>query len=315
MKILIFHAVHLPPRDYGGVERVVLWLGRGLRDLGHEVTIAALSGSTLPPGIQLLPIDPNHKSDEVLLERLPAGTDIVHFMAPPSALTQAKLNSPFLLTVHGNGKPGESYPTNSVFLSQDHANRHGSETFVYNGIDPDEYRFENKKSDWALFLSKTSWKVKNVDGAARYAKKAGCHLKIAGGNRPYGLRLQSLFSPNLRWVGPVSGDKKARLLAEAKFLLFPIRWAEPFGLVMAEAWMSGTPVLASPLGSAREMVSSEVGLLPANDFEWDEAIRTGFRALKPEACREWAIKKFHYQKMCENYESLYKRTITGEKLI
>ena len=93
------------------------------------------------------------------------------------------------LTVHGNGKPGERFPLNTAFLSADHASRHGAGVFVYNGIDPDECRFSDgqDKTDWYLFLSKTSWSVKNVSGAMRLVSKAGALGLNCGRSTAFGV--------------------------------------------------------------------------------------------------------------------------------
>jgi hypothetical protein len=71
---------------------------------------------------------------------------------------------------------------------------------------------------------------------------------------------------------------------------------------------------SSYVGYAKEIISPEVGILPSNDDEWTEAIREGYKRIKPEACLELAMKKFHYLKMCENYEVLYRKICTGENL-
>src|SRR3954449_2896069 len=102
MRIVLFHAALLPPRDYGGVERMVLWLARGLLERGHEVHVAALRGSSLPDGARLIEIDPRAASAMDLLLRLPRGVDIVHFMAPPEKEAIRRIPAPWLLTVHGN---------------------------------------------------------------------------------------------------------------------------------------------------------------------------------------------------------------------
>jgi glycosyltransferase involved in cell wall biosynthesis len=315
MKILLVHPVLLPPRDYGGIERVVLWLAKGLAETGHQVCVAAAPGSQLPPGCELLEVGSGYTLMD-WLRILPSGLDVMHFMAPVSSEIWAGLPVPALLTVHGNGQLGEAFPKNSVFLSQNHAQRHGATVFVYNGIDPSEYLFQpDKKSDWNLFLSKTSWSVKNLRGAIRYSQLAGQSLKIAGGNRPYLSRLRCLFSSGLDWVGPVAGKQKAQLLAQARALLFPVRWPEPFGLVIAEALVSGTPVIGNPQGSLLEMIPSTVGVLPADDQQWVDLLRQASTPLRPpEVCRAWALEKFHYLKMAENYVAIYQRVLQGKFL-
>jgi glycosyltransferase involved in cell wall biosynthesis len=334
MRILLFHPTLLPPRNYGGVERVLLWLAKGLVERGHQVFVAALPGSKLPLGCELVEVeekaysarelnfnecDSNPRSDDPLNSRLnlrmPASLDMIHFMAPVPSDVWTQLKCPAILTVHGNAKPGECYPKNSVFLSQDHARRHGAQKFIYNGIDPVEYQFTPKaKKEAYLFLSKTNWRVKNLAGAIRYCSAAGVPLKISGGSRPLFTRFSCLFRPHLTWMGPVSGKPKAKLLAEAKAFIFPVAWPEPFGLVVAEALISGTPVLASRKGSLPELIPPDVGALLDTDEEWVEFLSRGTLPWEPERCRSWALEQFHYAKMAEAYELAYKQVVAGELL-
>ena len=317
MKILIFHPSLLPPKDYGGTERVVLWLTKGLVELGHEVWVAAYFGSVLPVGAKLLAMDPKKNSAKDI--KVPPGVELLHFMAPLSHEEWEGLKVPAVVTVHGNGKPGERFPKNTVFLSQDHARRHGGAAYVYNGIDPAEYRFEpHLKEDWFLFLSKTSWKVKNLAGAIRVCQKAAVPLRIAGGSRPYWEHFKSWLTPGQQWLGPVNGARKAECLARARALVFPVLWPEPFGLVVVEALISGTPVISTPQGSLAELLPSDVGALlggsEEHDREWIQLLKTGFAKWDPVRCREWALEKFHYKRMAEDYAQVYRRVIAGEHL-
>jgi len=326
VKILLFHPARLPPKDYGGVERVVLWLSEGLRDFGHQVTIAALEGSSLPRGVDFLPISPADRSAGSLALKTPAGTEIVHFQAPPEADYFRKGVPPAVTTIHGNGKPGEVFPAQTVFLCRDHAVRHGRETFVYNGINPDEFALcgslgTSKQKNRPLFLSKTTLRTKNLRGAMRIAREAGMRLTIAGGNRPLGLRTRAFFS-RFPWLGPVAGAEKARSLAEASALLFPVIWDEPFGLVMVEAMLSGTPVVGSSRGSIPEVIGVSGGIvvdLPKNgeDAEgfarWRDALHSAQKT-DPEALRNQAIDRFSHHRMAESYLEVYKRVIRGETL-
>ena len=336
MRIVLFHPVMLPPVDYGGVERVVLWLAKGLVELGHEVWIGAQEGSRLPPTLRLLPFSAGARRVRDLISVLPPGTDMVHFHAPPESAEIDHLPCPWILTVHGNGKRGEEFPWNTVFLTQDHANRHGAQCFVFNGIDPSEYLFapETKTRDF-VFLSKTSWNVKNVEGAIRLCRKAGVRLRVAGGNRPWGPRLRSWFSPSINWVGPVAGASKAALLSRAQGLVFPVRWPEPFGLVMVEAMMSGTPVLGPWVGSVPEILQGEMGFPPEEvpvkvmggrcigqsgsrvtefETEWVDSLRKGFELADFERARSWAMQRYHYIEMAKAYLDAYTRVRSGERL-
>ncbi len=317
MKIVLFHPVHLPPADYGGVERVVLWLAEGLRDLGHSVWIAAREGSRLPAGVNLISIPKEEHSAESLLARLPPGTDIVHFQAPPEEGFLRRAAVPSVTTIHGNGKPGEVFPKNTVFLSRDHASRHGRSAYVHNGVNPGEFHLSAaKRKNSPLFLSKTSWRVKNLAGALRIADHAKQRLTVAGGHRPIGLHLRTFFSKHT-WAGPVAGEKKSRLLADASALLFPVIWPEPFGLVMVEALLSGTPVVGSRLGSIPEVLGDFGGAVldPTAPLEaWAEALRE-VQKLEPERLRETAIKRYSNLRMAADYVRIYGRVQQGEDLV
>lgn len=315
MNIVLFHPACLPVRNYGGVERVVLWLAQGLAQRGHCVWVAALRGSLLPSGIKILPMEKNKISAWDLLPLLPPETDVVHFMAPPEEGVLAKLKCSYLVTIHGNGRSGETFPLNTVFISHNHASRHHSEVFVYNGVDPAEFDFSPlEKSDEFLFLSKTHLRTKNVRGAIRMAQASGAQLRVAGGHRPWLERLRTVYDKRIRWEGSVGGPRKSALLSRAKGFVFPILWDEPFGLVVIEALISGTPVLANPRGSLPELVSPEVGALVKNEDEWRHWLSQKTLPWKPETCRKWALEKFNFNRMAEDYEGLYKRVNQGENL-
>lgn len=320
MKIALFHPVLLPPRDYGGIERVVLWLAEALRDQGHSVFLAALEGSTPPPGVTLVSIPSNDRSAASLPGRLPPGIDVVHFQAPPERDFFAHSDLPFLTTIHGNGKTGEIFGKNSVFVSQDHAHRHGEKTFVHNGVNPAEFHLSHRKKKRSpLFLSKTSWKVKNLAGAFRVAEHAGMPLTIAGGYRPFSLHVRSYLRGH-HWVGPVAGEFKAELLADASALLFPVQWPEPFGLVMVEALLSGTPVVGRQLGSIPEVIGDWGGRVLAAAPEGAEALEEWAAALRevesidPAFLRAEAIQRFSHHRMAEAYLELYRKVIQGDRL-
>ena len=315
MNVLLFHPALLPPKDYGGTERVVLWLAKGLIERGHRVWVGCGSGSQLSAPIEAIEFAPGEASAWHLLKRLPKNVDVVHFMSPPEAGVIEQLPCAHVVTIHGQGKVGEVFPKNSIFISRNHAQRNKSTVFVYNGLDPTEYQF-NPRADRSgfLFLSKTSWSVKNLKGAIRYASRANASLLIAGGNGPFSQRLKTVFSPRIQWAGTVNGKRKAELLADARALVFPVTWPEPFGLVVIEALVSGTPVLANARGSLPELVTPDVGAILTSDDAWVEKLKEKEWKWSPEACRDRVFEKFHYSKMAESYESFYKKAITGAVL-
>ncbi len=148
----------------------------------------------------------------------------------------------------------------------------------------------------------------------KFCRKAKVSLKIAGGSRPFFNRMMCWFQPHFEWIGPVSGVKKAYYLAHAKALLFPVRWPEPFGLVIAEALISGTPVVGFPRGSLVELIPPEVGVLLESEDEWIRLLEEGTLLADPERCRQWALEKFHYRGMAENYERIYQQIFQGRIL-
>jgi glycosyltransferase involved in cell wall biosynthesis len=152
-----------------------------------------------------------------------------------------------------------------------------------------------------LFLSKTSRSSKGVHRAIELAKKMGFKLIIAGG---YGISLNR----KIKYVGEVGGRKKMELLANARALLFPISWGEPFGLVMIEAMVSGTPVIATPFGSVPEIVTSDVGFICKDQQEMQRAVEE-IGTIKHQACRDRVLQNFTADIMAENYLRYYRNIV------
>ncbi len=303
MKIGLYFDGTLPVRRYGGTERVIVWLARGLRELGLDVVILARQGTELPPHpvhtLSRSVIRSMARDAEFELDRwLPDDLDVVHFHSP----VVGSVGIPHLTTIHGNGEPG-SFGPDHVFVSEDHMLRMHGHHFVHNGIDPSDYRFCTEKDDFLLFLGLASRSVKGVDRAIRVAKLADRKLVIAGGR---GVSLDR----RVRWAGLVDDKRKRDLLARARVLLNPIRWQEPFGLVVVESLVSGTPVLAAPLGAMPELVTDEVGALCPDEEAFVEAIhRIG--EWSPEACRQRVLDGFTHIVMARGYLSLYERAVAG----
>ncbi len=294
------HDTQLPVLKYGGTERVLGWLAKGLTELGVSVTLACRKGSHLAP-LNVLGID----FSKPLVPQLPPA-DLYHFFATP----KEAIEMPHLVTIQGNGKSGEVFLNNTVFLCRNHAERHGATAYVPNGLDPSESIYSEKKCRDLLFLAKASWRVKNVKGAIRIARQAQRPLQILGGNHlmaPW-YRLQRIY-----WRGMVGGAAKSETVAASAGLLFPVVWHEPFGIAVIEALVSGTPVLGTPFGSLPELIPPHVGQICRSESEFVEAAANLGR-FSPKACREWVLTNFDYRLMAKRYVEKYEQVLAGETL-
>ena len=298
MRVALIHKAKYPVQGYGGTERLVWWIAKGLHESGVSVTLVGDEGSRCPFADVVVGTDWERYRD------LPAA-DIYHYFNTPSS---EEPSHSYLVTIGGNGRAGETFLPNTVFISRNHADRHGADCFVHNAIDPSEYRFEVKKSDYLIFLAKASWRVKNVRGAICYARESKTPLEIIGGDRWLLKNWRGVH-----WRGTLSGAEKASTLSRAKGLLFPVLWHEPFGLAVVEAFASGTPVLVSPFGSLPELVTTEVGRICATDEDFIDGIRD-LGSFDPKRCYDWMMERFHYHRMAKDYLKLYEKVLNKEKL-
>jgi glycosyltransferase involved in cell wall biosynthesis len=298
MKVALVHDAKFPVAAYGGTERVVWWLSKGLYNRGIDTVLVSRPGSSSPYAEVR-----SHDFSKPLVDV--EGVDLLHFFYNP--VNSESVKKPFLATIGGNGKATEFFPENTVFVSRNHAERHGASAFVYNGVDPEEYIFARAKERYLLFLAKASWNVKNLRGSIRIARRAKIPLRVVG-TRPFPRYWRGVFRE-----GMLGGERKASLIASASALLFPVLWNEPFGLAIVESLVSGTPVLATPFGSLPELVSADVGRLCSSELEFVQAAST-LGEYKPDRCREWAIANFHYDVMTESYLKLYSEVLNGRPL-
>jgi glycosyltransferase involved in cell wall biosynthesis len=273
-------------------------LVQGLFELGHRVTILApprtsLTGAKwidVPRKVLLGPIGD-------LMAHVPSDAEIVHAHYP---VPHAPAGIPFLQTLYGNMGANPVVHPNTVFLSQNHARRHGKTTFVYAGLDPRTFAFRSQKDDFDLFIGRLHG-VKGYRWAIAGAKQTKRRLLLAGGWRPS-------FRRAIRYVGEVDGPRKRALLAGARCLWMPALWDEPFGLTLIEALFSGTPVLGTHRGSLPEIITEDVGALRDTLDDLIEASQT--IATRPsEACRAHATRYFTHLVMAEEYVRVYRELV------
>lgn len=242
MNILIFVNSLLPVTKYGGTQRVMWDLGKELSHMGHKVYFLARRGSTCSFAT-VLPYNPEESIDA----QIPDDIDIVHLnnMSQPT-------RKPHIVTYHGNHITKE-IDINAVFVSGNHAQRHGSRSYVYNGLDWDAYGPVdiNAARTHYHFLGKAAWKVKNVRGAINVVKALpGARLYVLGGTRlnlKMGFRLT--LTPKARFMGMVGTEEKAACMQHSKGLIFPVIWENHSGSPLPKAFI--TARRSSPRHTAR----------------------------------------------------------------
>ena len=313
MHILIADNNKLPEHKYGGTQRVLWDLGSELVKMGHKVTYLIKDGSYCNFANVLI-YDPT----KPLYQQITDNIDIVHynFTIPKEDLN--KFKKPYLFTMHGNVGTDKFIPINTVFVSQNHAARYGSKSFVYNGLNWDLYPNPqlSQKRIYYHFLGRANWKVKNMNGACQIAFKANKELFVMGGNRWNYTNLKRNFkymmSPKIKFMGMVDNTTKMKVMNSSKGLIFPVRWHEPFGLAIIESLYAGCPVYGTPYGSLKELVSTDVGILNNSSDELANAIKNS--SFSPKICNEYAVDNFNSKVMTETYLKLYKRILDGNEL-
>jgi glycosyltransferase involved in cell wall biosynthesis len=300
MHVAFVHDAIIPPPKYGGTERVIDWLVRALHRLGHRTTLLAAEGSSVP-GSRVLALRRGVPIDE----QLPADVDVIHLWGTPDPVPRSK---PFLVTIEGNGRPGERFHPNTVFISKRHALNHGGSRYVFNGLDPEGFDCPDERDDYLVFLAKASWPVKNLEGAIAVARAAGARLEVLGSRDwPAGLHRLLPRVRGVRYHGMVGDAEKRQVLRRARALLFPVRWHEPFGIALTEALASGCPVLGTPYGSLPEIVTPDVGVLSADGQKLVEALR-GPWPFTARKCRERVLSGgLTHLAMAEAYVGYYER--------
>lgn len=307
MHVVIASHHPLPVRGYGGTQRIAAALVQGLAELGHRVTLIAPPGTAMAEAsLVAVPKETLRDPDVDLGAYAPPDADIVHAHFPVSRVPARGGEAwPFLQTLYGNMGPLDPLAPNTVFLSRNHAQRHGGESFVYAGLDPSAFTFRAEKEAYDLFIGRLH-SVKGYRWAIEGAKRTGRTLILAGGWRP-------TLRRHIRYVGEVDGARKRELLAGARCVWMPALWDEPFGLTLIEPLFSGTPVLGTRRGSLPEILTPAVGALCDTLEEMIEASHA-IHTRVPEACRAHAEQYFSHRRMAEEYLRVYRVLIDTGRL-
>lgn len=326
--------VSLPPPGYGGTELVVDGLSRALVRAGHDVSVFA-TGDSRAPGLQAAfeaPVWPPDPYSELLHARFAAreiadqGFDVVHAHVPAMVGFADALDAPLVYTQHHAADPvlGRFYArvagVHRVAISwrQAELSDPSPHAVVHHGLDPALYPAEpGPGGDLAFFLGRLSW-CKAPELAIEAARSAGLPIAVAGkvhATDPSPPRwAEDVLAPALarrhvRWLRGADLGAKRRLFAEARALLVPLRWEEPFGLVMIEALLAGCPVIASPRGAAPEIVRDGVdGYLVRGPREMGTALRRA-AGLDRRVIQARARARFSADRMAAAYVTEYRAAI------
>jgi glycosyltransferase involved in cell wall biosynthesis len=324
--------VPVPPPAYGGIELALDVLARGLARRGHEVQLFTTGDSTCEVNRTWLfdRADGNQIGNNVVELRhaaaaydVLASCDVVHDHTLAGLfLSQARPDVVVVTTNHGpfDDSLADVYRRASstvpvIAISSDQARRAPNDlpvaAVIYHGLDLDRYRFDGAGGSYLVALGRMSHD-KGIDVAIDVARQAGMPLRIAAKMREPAEReyFEQVIRPRLggsiSYVGEVGHHDKVELLGGARALLNPIRWPEPFGLVMIEALACGTPVIATAQGAVPELVADGVtGFIAGTAKELVAAVGA-VDAIDRRWCRGVAEVRFSMDRMARDHEALYR---------
>ena len=329
----------IPPKLYGGTERVVHWLTEELVALGHDVTLFASGDSVTtakleamwPQSLRLSGSirDPN-ALHMLMLERVyqRAGEfDFLHCHLDyyPFSLF-SRQSTPFATTLHGRLDLPEHQPVFDEFssvpvISISNAQRRpvpqaGWVRTIYHGVPEDLLRPQPGTPSYLAFLGRIA-PEKGVDQAIRIAGRAGIPIKIAAkidkaDVEYFEENIRSLFAlPHVEYIGEIADKDKSEFLSGAIGLLMPINWPEPFGLSMIEAMACGTPVVAYNRGSVPEVVEEGVtGFVVEDELSATDAVRR-LPQLSRTVVRARFDERFTARIMAKEYLATYRSLMSG----
>lgn len=329
----------VPPRAYGGTERVIHELDIELVRRGHEVSTFA-SGDSDVPG-RLVPTVPEalrpagYTGDhlpyflmtiDAVLDRA-AEFDIIHSHLEWSSLLLARVSPvPVVSTFHGRldlpwaTEMLQDPPDGLVAISENQASTHPDVpwSIVHNGLTLTDAPFERRRGDSLCFVGRVA-PEKGIVEAMEIARLAGRRLRIAAKVAPAGPELEyhnEVFAPALKAAGPtveylgeVDQAERDQLLAESYASLMPGAWPEPFGLVAIESLACGTPIIARRIGALPEIIREGVDGFFGDDSQAMAFLVDRVGELDRAAIRRSVLERFSAQRMADGYEAVYRRVL------
>lgn len=330
--------VPVPPPVYGGTELVIDHLARGLEAVGHDVVLFTTGESTCPVHREWTYGHALETMGDLVgeLGQVQAAYDLLadevdlihdHTLLGPLWAVATGVHTPVATTCHGQ------FTTELTALYRAVADRvaviaisrHQASSaptvpvaaVIHHGIDVERVPMGDGAGGYVLFLGRMS-PSKGVERAIRVARAAGKRLVIAAKmwepaeHRYFADHVVGLLGPHAEYVGEVGGTRKAELLAGAEALLNPIRWPEPFGLVMIEALAAGTPVLTFSEGAAPEIVDDgRTGYICTDEDEMVRRLQS-IGEIDRRRCREAVEARFSAARMVDDHVALYRRLISQD---
>jgi glycosyltransferase involved in cell wall biosynthesis len=331
--------IPVPRPGYGGIEFVVALLCDALVARGHDVELFCAPGSRSiakvrpllavahPEHIERSLFEADHvaRAFDVIEGAAASGApfDVVHDHCGYTPLAMAdRIGTPLVHTVHGpfdqDTRPYYAYHAHKgtiVCISRSQASFAPQEVevgaVVFNPIDVEAWPVGKRKQEWLLWVGRFVAE-KGPQRAIQVAKECGRPLVLAGTVPPGHERFFTteiephIDGATIRFVGEVGGARKQRLFADAFAFLMPIRWPEPFGMVVVEALAAGTPVLAFPQGAAPEIIEHGANGFLVEDEHAMAAIVDRAAEIDPGQCRASAM-RFHPDRVAAGYEVAYER--------
>lgn len=333
MKIAVLSPVawQTPPKHYGPWEQVASNVAEGLVDLGMEVTLFA-TGDSITKGTldAVIPVgyEEDRNVDAKVVECLhisnlmekASGFDLIHNHFDFLPLTYSGLiSTPMVTTIHGFSSTRivpvyQKYNNIGHYISISDADRNPALKYlatVYNGLRTEDFNFKEISQDYLLFLGRIH-PHKGTAIAIEIARKARKRLIIAGiiqDQHYFDEQVKPFLNDQIEFIGSADAVKRNELLGNAAALLHPILFEEPFGLVVAEAMMCGTPVIAFNKGAMPELIENgRTGFLVNTADEAAEAVKQ-LPGIDRQYCRNHAQANFSREKMVSSYVECYKKIL------
>jgi glycosyltransferase involved in cell wall biosynthesis len=329
--------VSVPPAVYGGTEVIIDMLARGLTDLGCRVRLFTTGDSTCPVerrwlyptalGTMAAPEGEQRHVERAYTEL--DDVDLIHDhtlhgllrtdLHPPGVPVVTTAHGPFTPEMADLFRIAAAGGVGIVAVS--HAQRNSAPDLpvmavIHHGVDVSQFPFGRGDGGYVLFLGRMS-SDKGAHRAIEVARAAGRRIVLAAKmwepaeHRYFADCVAPLLGDDAVYIGEVGGERKLRLLAGAEALVNPIRWPEPFGLVMIEAMACGTPVLAFAEGAAPEIIAhGSTGFVCTDKRDMASHLNL-VESIDRRRCRDRVDTKFSSQRMVADYVQLYLRALDG----